>query len=100
MVDPSREDFMTGGLADRAAATTFRVVVLPADPEAVVLRFDEEFQRCWRTVDPSPEDVQVSWPYDTGLTAHAAARFSRTNEGWGDYVAVHRHGGEAASDAM
>jgi hypothetical protein len=42
LVDPEAEDFAIGGLARFMDEPSVRLLILPADPEATLIEFDEE----------------------------------------------------------
>lgn len=97
LVDPQSEDFGTGGLARFVEDVGVRFLVLPADPELAVLRFDEAFWPWWMQDRPDPFDGAP--PTDVGRqsmpTATAAVRFDQRNRRWEwfQYTALLRSGG-------
>jgi hypothetical protein len=52
--DPEAEDFATRGLARLVVEASTRLLVLPADPEANRLEFDDEFWTWWLEDRPDP----------------------------------------------
>ena len=96
MDDTSREDFLLGGLSNRLADSTARLLLLPEDPDREVVSFDPEF---WERLT----DLRTIQLGDSGSarfgdreipTAYAAALVDWYGgaEGWNHYLAVHRNG--------
>lgn len=91
----ARDDFMLGGLTNRLANPTVRLLILPSDPDAVAIDIDdslwawlknsEVFEASRRRIRLGTRQVP---------TAHAAALVESygEREPWNSYVAVHRSG--------
>lgn len=80
------------GLATNVEELSTRIVVLPHDPFATNLSFDEDFWNWWRQDRPSPFGRPVLW-HGHRPTFDAAAKFRSRGESWSTYIALHRHGG-------
>lgn len=65
LTDPEADDFATDGLARRLDNPRIRLLILPADPEALVVEFDDEFWEWWHRLPPHPATGQ---PTDWGYT--------------------------------
>lgn len=93
--DVRRADFALGGLATRLRVPTAQLLLLPPDPEAEAVRFDDAF---WAWVGPqSTVDIDgrtVRFGDQSHPTADAAALVSGygSKEPWNSYLAVHRSG--------
>lgn len=90
-----RPDFALGPLARRLRACSVQVLLQPADPDADVVRFDDDL---WRWLDEHETRVVDGRPVRFGTqkypTAHAATIISGygAREPWDSYLAVHRSG--------
>lgn len=88
-------DFAQGGLSSRLDQATFRAVLLPEDPEAFAIDFDDDFWK-WLEAHTSIDigDYPFQFGAQTGASAHAAVIFDLwgKNEKWRHYVAVHSSG--------
>lgn len=90
-----RSDFALGPLARRLRTCSIQVILQPADPDADVVRFDDEL---WRWLEEHGTRVVDGRPVRFGTqrypTAHAAAIVSGygAREPWNSYLAVHRSG--------
>ncbi|MBI4494726.1 MAG: hypothetical protein HY690_18275 [Chloroflexi bacterium] len=97
LVDPEAEDFATGGLAARFVTDPgVRLLILPADPEAWLLEFDEGFWQWWLQEWPDPVTGRpTGWGRDGRPTSRAALRLrsQASNDRWKSYLALYRHGG-------
>ena len=80
------------GLARRIENLSARLLILPGDPFATDLSFDEEFWGWWTNEGPSPFGTHVQWT-NTEPTADAAVKYERGSENWTTYLGLHRHGG-------
>lgn len=90
LVDPFDPNFATGGLATNIPGLTFRVVVLPADPEAHLFDFDDEFWKAWQTANLK-RSVRIGG--STRPTSSAAVCMDDDGQGkWQRYIAVHHSG--------
>ena len=90
----SRDDFGMGVLAGRLQTVTVQLMLLPADPEADVIDFDEKFAS-WlgdqRRFDL--DGLLLDLPPNVRRTAHAVALTDGYGEDpWGSYYGVHRSG--------
>jgi hypothetical protein len=90
-----RPDFGRGSLSQRVAANTARAVILPADPEAGAMRFDDDWWN-WledhKFVEVGGRTLRLG--EQAHPTAHAAvlARGYGGDHPWNSYLAVHRSG--------
>jgi hypothetical protein len=95
--DPDAPDFGAGGLVSVAPDVGVRLLVLPPDPEAVVVDFDADFWPWWEQDRPNPfGGPPTDWGGRSTPTVDAAARFERYTDDrwrWERYLALHRHGG-------
>ena len=80
------------GLACRMESLSARLLILPGDPFATDLSFDDEFWGWWRKDGPSPFATHVQWT-NTEPTVDAAVKYERRSEKWTTYLGLHRHGG-------
>lgn len=80
------------GLARRVEDLSARLLILPGDPFATDLSFDDGFWRWWTAEGPSPFGTRVHWT-NTRPTVDAAVKYKGAREKWTTYLAVHRHGG-------
>lgn len=91
----ARSDFAQGGLSNRLDRATFRALLLPEDPEAKAIDFDDEFWE-WFEAHTSIEIGGYSYSLgpQKGATAHAAVAFEGwgRDERWRRYAAVHASG--------
>ncbi len=94
MIDPLDEGFVQGDLG-ACVTPSLRVVLLPTDPEASVLRVDDEFWGWWKKVNPSPPGTRLCWGQNPTLSASGTFRgeHDAADVPWERYVAVRRHGG-------
>lgn len=95
LLEPEAGDFATGGLARLVTAQTVRLLILPADPDAFLIEFDDAFWSWWLQDWPDPITGQPTpWGSEGRPTATAAIRGWRAaRERWDNYLALHRHGG-------
>lgn len=80
------------GLATRVPEMSMRLVVLPGDPLAVELDFDDEFWAWWHGLQETPFGQRLMW-HDRVPSNDAAANVIRVGHDWDTYIAIHRHGG-------
>ena len=80
------------GLARRSESVSARLLILPGDPFATDLSFDEEFWGWWTNDGPSPFGTRVQWT-NTEPTVDAAAKYRSSSREWSTYLGLHRHGG-------
>ena len=80
------------GLARRIESLSARLLILPGDPFATDLSFDEEFWGWWTNQGPSPFGTHVQWT-DTEPTVDAAVKYRGNLREWSTYLGLHRHGG-------
>lgn len=95
LTDPEAEDFASGGLARLVREQTVRLLILPPDPEAYLIDFDEPFWRWWTLDSPDPVTGSAAqWGSDIRPVAAAALRGRLRGDGeYYSYLALHRHGG-------
>src|SRR5581483_1374186 len=98
LVDPLSEDFGTGGLARHAPEVHVRFLVLPCDPAAAAVQFDQDFWAWWMQDRPNPFEgaSPTSWGREGLPEATAAVRCERWADdrwNWSGYLALHRSGG-------
>ena len=94
LTDPQDPEFGTGGLAQQADVPV-RLLILPADPDANLIEFDEDFWKWWMEdrVDPITNEPS-HWGPDNYPTSAAAVRIDGRNEkGWHRHLGLYRHGG-------
>ncbi len=92
--DVNSADFGSGGLGSRLDDPSVRLLVLPADPEDVLIEFDEEVHEWWKQdwTDPATGE-QASWG-PTTVTAEAIVRYdANSQDSWTRYLALRRDGG-------
>ena len=80
------------GLARRIESLSARLLILPGDPFATDLSFDEEFWGWWTNEGPSPFGTHVQWT-NTEPTVDAAVKYRGGSNEWSTYLGLHRHGG-------
>lgn len=80
------------GLARRIESLSARLLILPSDPFATDLSFDDEFWGWWTNDGPSPFGTRVQWT-NTEPTVDAAVKYRSSSEEWSTYLGLHRHGG-------
>ena len=91
--DPfGRTDVSPGGLGGRVDDLSTRIVILPVDPMATLLEFDDEFWAWWGADRPAPFGTRLMWNTNVP-TVDAAARVRTLGDRWHTFLAVHRHGG-------
>jgi hypothetical protein len=95
LVDPEAEDFAIGGLARFMDEPSVRLLILPADPEATLIEFDEEMWSWWLQERSDPATRRpIKWGPFHRSTSNAAVIFNSYREdGWENYLALHRNGG-------
>ncbi len=95
LLDPSAEDFGTGGLASFVADRSVRLLILPADPEASLIDFDERLWKWWRQAhtDPIIGDTTQWGTQHRTISAAVVSFDSYREQGWERYCVLHRHGG-------
>ena len=82
----------SSGLTRRIESLSARLLILPGDPFATDLSFDEGFWGWWTNDGPSPFGTHVQWS-NTEPTADAAVKYRSSSRGWSTYLGLHRHGG-------
>ena len=93
MVDPTGDQFGLGGLGGRVAGLTFRMVILPTDPFAHQIDFDEGFWKAWMTLKEPGSDRPLSWSMSKCPTSAAAVRCSpKPSGGWSEFLALDHAG--------
>lgn len=91
--DPSDDAFGRAGLASNVEEPSVRLLILPRDPEADVVRFDKEFWEWWLAERNEPATGRPSyWLTQHRPTADAAVRYSPGNGNWERYLALRRGG--------
>ncbi len=95
LLDPSAEDFGTEGLASFVANRSVRLLILPADPEASLIEFDEGLWEWWRQAhtDPVTGDPTQWGTQHRTISAAVVSYDSYREQGWERYRALYRHGG-------
>ncbi len=99
LIDPTADDFATGGLAQRLDSDAFvRLLILPADPEATIVEFDEDTWNWWladRTDPITGSATQWTRGQRHSPTSEAMVRFDWNGDQtrWSRCVALHRNGG-------
>lgn len=93
--DPEAENFAEGRLPLPVRDLCIRFVILPADPEADVVEFDEEFWAWWMQDPPHPTTGDPTrWPTERRPSAYSAARYAFADDNLcNSYVACLRSGG-------
>ncbi len=90
-----RDDFSLGGLGSRVETPTVRLLLLPPDPDADTVEFDDQF---WEWLDQHRYihigDGQIHLGHQIVPGAHAAALAVESGERgkWRSYTAIHRNG--------
>lgn len=69
------------GLARRTESLSARLLILPGDPFATDLSFDDEFWNWWTADGPSPFGSRVHWT-NTAVTVDAAVKYRGNSEEW------------------
>ncbi len=95
--DPDVERFSSRGLVKRVESPSARLLVLPADPDAWLVEFDEGFWRWWQGDQPDPTSNGLAqWGQYLKPTSNAAVRSSLIPPNgrgpWQNYLALHRSG--------
>lgn len=97
LLDCAADGFATAGLGGNVPDLSARLVVLPGDPEAHQIEFD---QACWAWLqgehEGPAEAAKTDWGRTLRPTANAAARcllISDDPPAWESYLAMCRHGG-------
>lgn len=98
LADPLSADFGTGGLARHAPDVHVRFLILPGDPEAAAVEFDEELWTWWMQDRPNPFEgaSATNWGREGLPEANAAVRYDRWRDdrwNWDGYLALLRSGG-------
>ncbi len=91
----SRDDFAVAGLAARLRSPSVQLLLLPADPEADIIPFDDglwAWAKDFHVVNVDGRNVRLG--AQDVPTAHAAAIVDNYGgpEAWTSYVAIHRSG--------
>ena len=86
------DEFASGGLGRHVESLDFRLMFVPADPEAAVVRLDKDTME-WLKEHRS--QARVLPRHRERATAQALVSYEqlRDDRGWDAYVAVHQHGG-------
>lgn len=84
-------DITPAGLGRRVSDLSTRIVVLPRDPRATRVEFNDEMWEWWNQLDSTPFGASLIWHKQVPTVDAAASVRSRKRE-WETYVAVHRHG--------
>src|ERR1051325_515987 len=94
LADPVDEQFGLGGLGGRVRGLTARVVILPADPFAHRLDFDEDFWKLWMKEIRGPfEGRELRWGSLEAPTPYSAVRCEDGSENaWRRYGALSHSG--------
>lgn len=92
--DIADDQFARGGLGARVERLTARIAIVPADPEAHRIEFDDEFWKLWMMDLKGPfPDRALGWGSSASATAFAAARRDGGREDrWGRYAPVDHAG--------
>lgn len=85
-------DVLPAGLGRRVDDLSTRVVILPGDPMATLLEFDDEFWDWWAEGRPAPFGSSLPWDPDVP-SVDAAVRVRSDGNRCTTFLAVHRHGG-------
>jgi hypothetical protein len=96
LADPEAVDLGLGGLGRHVPNLSVRFLVLPADPEATVISFDDDFWQWWGEERPNPfHGRPADWGNYRTPTAEAAVRHDQLADdrwSWDTYLALHRSG--------
>jgi hypothetical protein len=97
LIDTEADDFGTGGLGRFVEDVGVRLLILPADPEANVVEFDNDFWTWWLEDRPNAFEAtsRTNWGPRHCPTSDAAVRFDRWTDDrwkWEQYLALHRSG--------
>lgn len=94
LLDPESDDFATGGLARWGPDVRVRLLILPSDPDAMLLEFDEPFWAWWLQGHKDPfGDSFTTWLAQHQPTAAAAVRYGHgPHWQWDQYLTLHRSG--------
>lgn len=99
LLDPTTEDFATGALGARFDTDAcVRLLILPGDPEAAIVEFDEETWAWWLEERDDPvTGGTMDWTRgrDHRPTSEAMVRFNwfSDKETWSRFLALRRDGG-------
>lgn len=100
LTNPADDGFACGGLASIVKELSVRITVLPADPAAAIVEFDDEFWAWWKAHQAvSVGAGQIRWGHQDRPTAQAALHYvpasHRDDEplSLARYLALHRSGG-------
>lgn len=98
--NPADDGFACGGLASMVEALSVRIVVLPADPAADVIEFDEAFWAWWKEHQTvSVGAGRIRWGQQDRPTAQAALHCEPSSHRENEpppvnrYLALQRNGG-------
>ncbi len=75
LLEPSSEDFGDGGIASLVADRSVRLLILPADAEAMSIEFDQGFWNWWleERIDPAGGPTASWGPYKKPTSAAAVS---------------------------
>ncbi|MCH8816057.1 MAG: hypothetical protein IH957_13395 [Chloroflexi bacterium] len=95
VLDPREESFGGGGVPSVAGKMSTRLIILPEDPEAHVIDFDDQFGTWWKEEPIDPHTGQPSnFGRDEWMTSQASYRYMRRGEHeWKRYLAISHAGG-------
>lgn len=95
LLDVTDEAFGSGDLGQAVDSLSVRVLFLPADPDAWLIDFDQEFWDWWLAdIDDLPCPTKVLWGEEARVYSRSAIRCRDNGLGKLDsYLAIHRHGG-------
>lgn len=82
------------GLGRRVQDLSTRIVILPADPRATRVEFDEELWAWWEeSTQSTPFGARCVWTDNVATLSAAVRARSRGDVLWHTFLALHRHGG-------
>ena len=93
--EPTQDGFAIGGLCAHVPQLAVRLLILPRDPEAIRLEFDEALWNWWKTPRQAPfGELSIDWGNTHFPSSGAAIRcLAISDEKWESYLALMRHGG-------
>jgi len=93
LIDPLSESFAIGGLASRIDGLTFRMLILPPDPFAHHIEFDEKFVKEWEGMTAPLARGSLSWGSNCCATSTAAVRYDGIGgDKWNEYLSLDHSG--------
>jgi hypothetical protein len=96
MTTEAGDEFARGGLAGYVDAPDFRVMLLPADPQADPVLLDSDALDWLKEPRPTPYGARTPrWGQRNRATSRALVIYEQHSDdgGWEQYLALHRHGG-------